>query len=786
MGKKNKNRRPAATRRKPRTALLRWAAIIVAPLFAASYLLADWWVGLPEQSEATYVGRQTCAECHQYQMDQWHNSHHDLAMDLATPETVLGDFENATLEHYGISSRMFRDGDVFMVHTEGPDGTMQDFEVKYVFGIEPLQQYMVEMDRPGNMPSHEISKVQVLRITWDTENKKWFYLSPPDVDEKLAPDDPLHWTGSAQNWNHMCADCHSTNVHKNFDIQTRTYHTTFSEIDVSCETCHGPGSLHIELAKAKSPFWDRKLGFGLKRLKVKDNKPEIESCAPCHSRRSMVAQGDDLRDGYYDCFQNGLLRPETYYADGQILDEVYVYGSYIQSKMYHKGIRCTDCHDAHTTKLKHNGNNVCVSCHTHTAAKYDTSGHHHHPTGSAGSQCVECHMPATPYMDIDLRRDHSLRVPRPDLSVELNTPNACTGCHLDKERISPEKRDKLQHYSQWLTAAREGDQEVQAELDRGNKWTAERVDMWYGKKDRPHFARGLNAAWQRQENAAAQLIDIARSRDYPAIARASALEQLQQLGDTSAEPIARRALSHEDPQMRAAAIAYLEILPVDNFSSRAVAKLIAPLLHDSERAVRTAAARVLAGFRPAQIEAEYREPLRVVLNEYREGLLLNSDQAGSHMALALLAERMGRPAEAVKAYRAAIHVQPNVSGPRSNLAGLLENAGDVQGAKTLRAAELELLERDARLAPEFGAIQYRYGLALYLDGQLEEAVKKLERACELEPELADFRVALTLLYERLQRWDEALESLKVWREIQPDNPSLDSLEARIRSQANSE
>ena len=763
--------------------MLRWVVVLVAPLFAASYLLADWWVGLPEQSEATYVGRQTCAQCHQNQMDQWHGSHHDLAMDLATPDTVLGDFNDATLEHYGITSRMFRDGDKYMVNTEGPDGAMTDFEVKYVFGVEPLQQYMVEMNRPNDLPEHEISRVQVLRITWDTENKKWFYLSPPDVDEKLEPDDPLHWTGTAQNWNHMCADCHSTNLQKNYDIQTRTYHTTFSEIDVSCETCHGPGSLHVKLANAKSPFWDRKLGYGLKRLKVTDNKPEIESCAPCHSRRRMVHQGDDLRDGYYDCFHNGLIRPETYHADGQILDEVYVYGSFIQSKMYHKGIRCTDCHDPHTTKLKHEGNAVCVSCHTHTPAKYDTSGHHHHPPGSAGTQCVACHMPATPYMDIDLRRDHSLRVPRPDLSVELNTPNACTGCHLDKERISPEKREELQHYSQWLAAARAGDQEVQAELDRVNRWAAQRVDMWYGKKERPHFARGLSAAWNRAEDAIPKLLEIAQSRDYPAIARASALEQLQQLGNPNAESVARRALSHQDPQMRAAAVAYLEILPIDEPSMRRVAKVISPLLNDSERLVRTEAARVLAGFRPAFIDAEYHDPLRAALEEYRTGLLLNSDQAGAHMSLALLAERMGKLSEAVAAYRTAIHVQPDVSGPRSNLAALLENTGDTKGAQELRVAELKLLERDARLAPDFGAIQYRYGLALYLNGQLEEAVARLERACELEPELGDFRMALTLLYERLQRWDDALESLKLLREMQPHARSLDELEARIRSQA---
>ena len=393
---------------------------------------------------------------------------------------------------------MYRDGKKFMVHTEGPDGKMHDYEVKFVLGIRPLQQYMVEFNRPEDMPEDETARVQVLRISWDTEKKEWFYLPPPDVPEKLDPGDVLHWTGMAQCWNTMCAYCHSTDLQKNFDVQSLTYHTTWSEIDVSCEACHGPASIHVQLARKKSLFWDRKRGYGLAKLKTVETRPQIQTCAPCHARRSVHANHFRPGDNFYDYFNNELLAENTYYADGQILDEDYVFGSFIQSRMYHQDIRCTDCHNPHTARLKEDGNKVCTSCHQHAAAKYDTPAHHFHKSDSTGASCPECHMPESTYMEVDPRRDHSIRIPRPDLSVALGTPNACTRCHLSDAQISDEKRSQLKQYSDWIRVAREGDQEVADELARIDQWMLESMQKWYQKESwGDSFAFALQAGRQR-------------------------------------------------------------------------------------------------------------------------------------------------------------------------------------------------------------------------------------------------------------------------------------------------
>ncbi|MDP7205941.1 MAG: multiheme c-type cytochrome, partial [Pirellulaceae bacterium] len=322
------------TKRRPGQRLYLLVGFVLLLGTLGSWLGYDWWSTLPVDLEPSYVGRSRCIECHQEQGDLWHGSHHDLAMDMATDQTVLGDFNNAELEHFGITSRMYRDADKFMVHTEGPGGEFENFEVQYVLGVEPLQQYMVELQPTEGLAEGEIGQLQVLRITWDTEAKQWYFQNPPDVHEKLRPGDDLHWTGIASRWNNSCADCHSTNLQKRYDDQQGVYHTTFSEIDVSCESCHGPGSTHVKLAESGSVFWDRHHGYGLAQLKGKEPGNEIQSCAPCHSHRRVVHPGFVPGESYHDHFSNAILAPSLYHDDGQIMEEVYVFGSFLQSKMY--------------------------------------------------------------------------------------------------------------------------------------------------------------------------------------------------------------------------------------------------------------------------------------------------------------------------------------------------------------------------------------------------------------------------------------------------------------------
>lgn len=812
---------------------LRIAAILaVLSLLAAAVVWADWYYGLPDDAQATYVGRQSCIQCHAAQHADWTGSHHDLAMDVATDKTVLGDFSGAKLEHYGVTSRMFKREGKFFINTEGPDGKLADFEIKYVFGVDPLQQYMVEFDRPADMPASEVARLQVLRVSWDTKAKKWFHLDPPDVHERLDPSDDLHWTGIAQRWNNMCADCHSTNLRKSFDVETLTYHTTWSEIDVSCEACHGPGSLHVQLAKARSPFWDRKRGYALAHLKVEGtslaaSQGQIQACAPCHSRRRVVSGGYSAGCNYHDYFTNELLTSTSYHADGQILDEVYEYGSFVQSKMYHKGIKCTDCHDPHTARLKHEGNQVCTSCHQHSPGKYDGAIHHRHADGKPGALCVNCHMPQTTYMAVDPRRDHSFRVPRPDLSVKSGTPNACTGCHLRDERLPGENSgdrgqgtgDRRQvlaradlknfEYADWLRLAARGDEEVKAHLARVDQWADATLDKWYGKqrKREPHFTEALAAARTHASDAPQKLVALLKNREMPAIARATAATELAAYAtsDRTAFAALGESLDDHDPTVRAASVTSLQ---TDNsqFLFRAITKSLA----DKRRIVRIEAARSMARLPQGDFRGEERQAMRRALDEAFAAGEVDNDRAGGHLVQGLLHdhEDLREAEEAESAYRTALRVEPMSVGPRANLSDLLDRrrsamirqvqqlvqsqnvaaaqellaqAGPLEDeANRLRDAELSLLERDAQLSPENADLQSRLGFLRHLQGWRKEAGRAREVAHLLEPRDPYFMYHLAVYYMGTGRPRDALTLAQRLRQLQPNSPQVETLEADVK------
>ncbi len=821
---------PAARPRWP--AGLRWLGVgLAASLLLAGGLAANWWLVIPDHVRPHYVGRNSCLQCHADQGKLWHGSHHDLAMQVAEPGSVLGNFENAELTHHGVTSTMFRRDGKYMIHTEGPDGKLADFEIKYCFGVDPLQQYLVEFDPPPSAGPNEVGRLQVLRVSWDTHKQQWFHLSPPDVDEKLDPQDDLHWTGIAQRWNNMCAECHSTNLQKNFDAKSATYRTTFSEIDVSCEACHGPGSLHVQMARSFSPFWDRKRGYGLAKLKGDDAQPQIETCGQCHSRRRVLETHYAGGLGYFDHFGTELPNPMTYFADGQILDEVYVMGSFLQSKMYHKNIRCTDCHDPHSVKLKYEGNQLCTSCHQHPAAKYDVPSHHRHRPDSKGAACVECHMPETTYMDVDPRRDHSLRIPRPDLSVAHGLPNACTRCHLERSQLPETKRAGLKQYRDWVVAA-QADSEIREDLKRIDEWCLEAVRAWYPAKtgELKHFGELLAPAWREQPDAVQSVLQACQQANYPAIIRATGWHWLRQAATPEVLAAAERALQDPHPLVRAAAAQVFEsVIPnrddlaevppeqraaIANGLAGRIAPIL-PLLEDPVRLVRIDAASVLGqiphDLLPAVTSGPQRAALASAKQELTTSLLANNDRAGAHVALGVLLENEDQYERALEAYRTAIRVEPLAAGPRSNLASAVERRvrtlrnqiqqavamGDRQHAEKLvedivpleleiaqyRREELDLLRRDARLVPGNADVQYRLGLALYLNGLHAEAADSLKNALRLEPQSPRCLLMLALLYQKMEQYDVAIGYAQQLLAIVPDDRSYQLMLEQLREQS---
>ncbi len=723
----------------------------------AAWAAVDWYRTVPPTAlrQATYVGRASCIECHQQQAAAYAGSDHDRAMEVATDDTVLGDFNNAVFTRYDETTRFFRDGKKFMVNAEGPDGQYHDYEILWTFGVRPLQQYMVQFPD---------GRVQVLRVSWDVNKKQWFYVAPPDAEDlRLRPDDPLHWTGLAQNWNSMCAECHSTDYHKNYDLATNTYKSDFKEIDVSCEACHGPGSVHVELARGKSLFWDRHVGFGLTNvMKNAPNVRQIETCAPCHARRSMIHPDYRAGDALYDHFDPARLFVGLYHADGQIKDEVYEFGSFTQSKMYHQNVKCSDCHDPHSLKLKFPGNRLCAQC--HQPGKYDGAGHTHH-AGSAPdapeTQCVTCHMPTTTYMEIDARRDHAIRVPRPDLTVEIGTPNVCNRCHTKPEEDAA--------------------------------WAAEAVKKWYGPKrpDDPHYARAIWAAEQGKPEGDSLLREVLGRPTSPDIVRSTAVGLLAGYPSAESRRARRQALDDPSPLVRASAVQSL-----DADSPAALLEQAQPLLEDPVRAVRMAAASRLIVAAPELAQSQFRRSLMKALAEYRAGQELQLDRVEANLSLASLAEILGDIPGAIQSFRDAIRVEPYRAGARAELARLLQAVEtdpalaslrdtikvDPDEIITLRAQEVDLLARDEELLPGDPRPHYSRGWLLYLLGRVDDAREEMEATVRLAPEDYNGWMALALICEKQQRWEDAAGAVIQMAKLRPQAEEWQGLRLRLREE----
>jgi tetratricopeptide (TPR) repeat protein len=678
---------------------------------------------------AGFAGSASCIDCHEEAYRAWSGSHHDLAMQVASEDTVLGDFDDTSFTHFGVTSRFSQRDGSFFVLTEGPDGELVEFEITHTFGVENLQQYLIGSSG---------GRLQALGIAWDTRpeedgGQRWFHLYP---DERIAPGDPLHWTGRYQSWNAMCAECHSTNLQERYDPDSDSYATTWDEIDVSCETCHGPGKAHVEWAEEAERLGVPASGHHglLVDFETGDSRYEVDVCAPCHSRRHLVSGEDRAGRPFLDDFMPVTLREDLYHADGQVLEEVYVYGSFLQSRMYHRGVRCVDCHEPHSLQLLTPGNALCVRCHneapdprfpTMILRNYERPEHHFHPAGEPGTECVDCHMPATTYMVLDPRRDHSLRVPRPDLSVALGTPNACTGCHADQ----PEQ------------------------------WAADWVVKWYGPDRRrdPHFAEAIADGRAGDPAAFEPLVALAANAEEPAIVRATALELLSQYGPVALDPLAA-ATRDEEPLLRATAVARLVHLPPE----QRLAAL--PLLEDPIRAVRVEAARVLAELPAERFDPDQRLAFEAALAEYREAQLAMADLPGGHLNLAVLHANRGELDQAEKAYWRALRMDPDFLPARANLANLYNRTGRNEAAE-------RVLREGIRRAPDEGELHYSLALLLAEEKRLEEAEVSLGRAAALLPDRARVHYNHGLALQQLGRRSEAREALQSARRIDPrDSP----------------
>lgn len=637
-----------------------------------------------------FVGSAVCAECHRAQSDAYAGSHHAKA--LATPTSSRFEGQSFTSKLGGTTEFSVRDG-APVVKTPAPGGKTATFPVRYVAGVWPLEQYVVATER---------GKLQSLGVAWDARGSEaggaqWFHVYGATG---VAPNDSLFFTGSAQNWNHICADCHSTWVERRYDVAADSFDTRWAELSVGCEACHGPGAEHVQSARAgkaepfatrlarSEPWMPSETGSPIPRAK---DDVELEVCAPCHSRRSPLKEGFVASDPFLDSFEPDLLRPGRYHADGQVEGEVFEWGSFQQSRMHHAGVKCSDCHEPHSGKPLAEGNALCVRCHERT--RFDVTEHSRHQ-GSGAPRCIDCHMPPVTFMQVHERRDHSIRIPRPDHSVAFGVPNACNGCH-GKQPAS---------------------------------WAQGWVEKWApAARTRAHFAEALASDRQGTLDAPRRLRALAGDVAAPAIARATALERLASYPSERTLGALRTALTSSD-----ALVVYGAVKGAASLAPPQRSSLLAPALRHERRVVRIAAAKALAGLPTSSPEA-----LERAFAEVEQSFEVSASRAETHVERSAFELARGRLAEAERALQSALRLDPCSIAAHLNFADLHRQRGDeVASGRAIRAA----LTCD----PQSPAAHHALGLWQVRSKQALAARASLTKAVQLAPTDARFSYVLAV------------------------------------------
>lgn len=731
-----------------------------------------------------YVGSARCIECHADAGKAWQASQHAKAMQPALPETVLGNFDGQTVAHGSSSTRPFRRDGKLLVATQEADGRPVEVEVSHTFGVYPLQQYLV------TLPD---GRKQSLGLAWDSRSaqaggQRWFQLFTGDA---TRPGHPQYWAGIDQNWNYQCADCHSTRLRKGYDAVADRFATTWAEMNVACEACHGPGSAHLQWAAAPpagraawppghglTATFDERTGVSWQpnaatgtavRSAPRSTRKEVEVCARCHARRGQFSDEHRAGDALLDAFRPALLEPGPYHVDGQMRDEVYNHASFLQSRMYAAGVTCSDCHEPHSGKLRADGNAVCTRC--HDSGRFDTPRHHHHVQDGAGASCVACHMPATTYMGVDPRHDHSLRLPRPDRSLALGTPNACNACHAK----------------------------------RSAGWAADAVRKWFAepKPGYQTFAEAFFAADAGMPGATEQLISIVRDPAQSAIARASAVQRMRAHLSPATLPAAAGALDDADDHLRLAAVEALSSL-----EPALRARLLGPRLADARRAIRIDAARALAGASEAHLNPAEQAAFAKALAEVLAAEAFNADRPESHVRLGDLRLARGDLDAAQGEYRQALQRDPTFVPAWTNLASTVEQAGQSGQAMQLlreglgrnpKSAELQhalglamiragdhkaaLAWLDEAVKTDAGNARFAYvsAVARHDSGDRAGAIKALQSARKRHPYDRDSLWALVTYQREAGRIEQAAEVLAVLRKIDPANPAYTRVAAEFEA-----
>jgi len=547
----------------------------------------------PAATGSPYAGATACATCHAEQHRKWSQSRHSKMVQPATAAGVKGDFARGRIQLRGASYQVRQRAGAYYITESYLTGKPQEHRVDYTLGNRRIQHYLT------TLPD---GRVIVLPPSWDILRKDWFHnLDIADPDEVSG----VQVSGvQVQVWNKGCYGCHVSQEEKNFDAAKGQYQTVWLDFGTNCERCHGPGAEHVAHYSAAEPPPGPARDIVLQtRLDATRN---TMVCGQCHSFRDIYVNGFTAGSDYYDFFLPILEynQPEdkdpAYWPDGRTRRfSNDAFGLWQSECFLRGGVTCVACHiNAHETEIERNpqlrpdANALCTQC--HQAIAKSVAPHTHHAERSAGSSCVECHMPRTVFSIKAEIRDHSMSIPVPENTIRHAIPNACNACHKDRDA----------------------------------QWSLRQMNQWYGAASRQKLILRADAfAMARGGDAAAipKLLDILDKSSEGALVRSNAAGHLSRFSkDSRVFTALQRALTDPEPAVRVVAALRLSPGAADR---QAALTAMTRSLGDSSATVRIAAAVWLASQGIGQLPGEDGARLNQAKQLFRARAQLNADDA---------------------------------------------------------------------------------------------------------------------------------------------------------------
>ncbi len=641
--------------------------------------------------QGAYTGSQSCRECHERFYQLWATSHHGTAMQAYGDAFAAANLtpQPAPLEIRGAGYRaQTGPGQGWVV--EKTDKGEKRYPIKHVLGGKNIYYFLTPMDK---------GRLQTLPLAYDLNKKAWFDTAKSGI--RHAGDQPVDWRDAAYTFNTSCHGCHVSQYSLNYNPKTETYHTTWKEPGINCETCHGPGEAHVKVCQAAPKGTvpkDLKISRGGRDFTHDQNNA---TCSTCHAKAIPLTQSFMPGDDFWDHFDLVLLEHRDFHPDGRDLGENYTYTTWLMSPCNQANkLDCTHCHTSSGRfRQKKNPNQACLPCHSQRVN--NAPAHTRHKPDSPGNQCITCHMPMTSFANMT-RSDHSMLPPTPAATIRFNSPNACNHCHKDRDAA----------------------------------WADQLVRSWHQDDYQApvlHRAGLIQAARQRDWTRLPDMLAYISSPDRDPVFSASLIRLLRACPKQTKWPVMLTAAQDPSPLVRAAALASLEDWP-----SSQSARVLFSALKDPRRLVRIRAAQSLASYPRRGLGQRQAADLKAATQEMLASFVARPDIWSAYYNVGNHYLERGMPKKAIQAYQVALGFEPRAVIPRINLAMAYARAGEQTRAN-------QELKRALELEPNNAAANFNLGLLAAELGKTEEAEERLRAALKADPQMAAAAYNLGLL-----------------------------------------